>query len=167
MSHHAVLIRKAVIEDATRFLEIHYASIRNLCASDYSADQIDAWANFRTAEDFRYRITMDVSYVAEVEDIIVGYIRFNPKTSELCSLHVHPTHARLGIGTALFMRAISDAMSRNMTRFWLHSSLTAVPFYESLGFKREKETIHVFGDLGLQCVAMKINLGDIWDRTNY
>ena len=47
-----------------------------------------------------------------------------------------------------------------MTHFWLHSSITAVPFYESLGFQREKYTIHLFGDVGLQCVAMKINFGD-------
>ena len=166
MSHHAVLIRKAVIEDATRFLEIHYASIRNLCASDYSADQIDAWANFRTAEDFRYRITKDVSYVAEVDGIVIGYVRFSPRTHELCSLHVFPSHARLGIGTALMRHAISDARRRKMSHFWLHASLTAVPFYESLGFVWEKDTTHMFGDIGLQCVAMKISFGDNWDRNN-
>jgi putative acetyltransferase len=166
MDNQTVLIRKAVIEDASRFLEIHNASIREICASDYSPDQIEAWATFRTAEDFRYRITKDVSYVAEVDGNVVGYVRFSPRTNELCSLHVHPSHARLGIGTALIRHAISDARRRKMSHFWLHSSLTAVPFYESLNFVREVDTTHMFGDIGLQCVAMKISFGDHWDREN-
>ena len=151
-------IRPAKPDDALHFWQIHTASIRALAQTAYNAGQIEAWVNHRTVDDFHQRIIRDESYVAEINGQVVGYIRFSPRTSELCSLHVDPVYARDGIGTALLQAAIDDARRYNLTHFWLHASLNAVPFYEAQGFRRTKEAIHMFGDVGLECIEMTMDL---------
>ena len=151
-------IRPAVPADAQRFAHIHTASIRALAQAAYDPGQIDAWVNHRTVADFRQRILRDQSYAAEIDDQVVGYIRFSPRTGELCSLHVDPAFARRGVGTALLGTAITAARKLEMTHSWLHASLNAVPFYQSRGFTPTKEAVHMFGAVGLACVEMTMDL---------
>jgi putative acetyltransferase len=151
-------IRPAVPADAHRFWRIHTASIRALAQDAYDPDQIEAWVNHRCVADFRQRILRDQSYVAEIDGQVVGYIRFSPRTGELCSLHVDPAYARRGVGTALLGTAVKAARGLEMTHFWLHASHNAVPFYQSQGFTPTKEAVHLFGNVGLACVEMTMDL---------
>ena len=44
------------------------------------------------------------------------------------------THRRAGVGKAVMERLHAIARERNHTRLWCHAQLTAVPFYERLGY---------------------------------
>jgi predicted GNAT family N-acyltransferase len=44
------------------------------------------------------------------------------------------THRRSGVGTAVMERLHAIARERNHARLWCHAQLTAVPFYERLGY---------------------------------
>jgi len=135
-------IRAAAIQDTKAIVDIHSRSIRVLCAQDYTLEQIEAWAGGRTPEQYISRIQRDPTFVAEFNNKIVGFVRFYMPTGELASIFVDPHYARMGIGSALMNRAVAEAKERGLTSFWLDASITAVPFYQHLGFTIEKEIVH-------------------------
>ena len=63
-------------------------------------------------------------------------MRWYPETKELCSICVEPEYARQGIGTALMEYACRDARDHGVELLWLDASLTAIPFYLSLGWEK-------------------------------
>jgi putative acetyltransferase len=71
---------------------------------------------------------------------MVGFVRWNPATYELCSLFVDPDHLRQGIATLLMKRACENVRAAGVENLWLYASLTAVPFYEADGWKFVEET---------------------------
>jgi predicted GNAT family N-acyltransferase len=44
------------------------------------------------------------------------------------------THRRFGVGTAVMEALHGAARERNQSRLWCNAQLTAVPFYERLGY---------------------------------
>jgi predicted GNAT family N-acyltransferase len=44
------------------------------------------------------------------------------------------THRRSGVGTAVMEALHALARGRNQSRLWCHAQLTAVPFYQRLGY---------------------------------
>jgi predicted GNAT family N-acyltransferase len=45
------------------------------------------------------------------------------------------THRRTGVGKAIMQRLHDIARSAGQPRLWCHAQLTAVPFYEGLGYR--------------------------------
>jgi predicted GNAT family N-acyltransferase len=64
-------------------------------------------------------------------------------------------HRRGGIGRALMERLHDVARARGAQRLWCHAQLTAVPFYERLGYRRLGP---VFEEAGIDHVRMEIEL---------
>jgi len=149
-----MIIRKAESKDTERIWEIHNNSVRALCQPDYSKEQIEAWAGHRMPEDYRQRILGGHFYAAEMDGSIVGYARYSPKTTELCSIFIDPLAARRGVGKALVDLIFEDAGAQGLTHLWLDASLTAVPFYQAVGFSTVEETTHDFSGVGLECIRM-------------
>jgi predicted GNAT family N-acyltransferase len=61
------------------------------------------------------------------------------------------THRRNGVGTAVMERLHALARERKHTRLWCHAQLTAVPFYERLGWVSSGP---VFEEAGIDHVRM-------------
>lgn len=66
------------------------------------------------------------------------------------------THRRDGVGTAVMQRLHAIARERKQARLWCHAQLTAVPFYERLGYVRVGD---VFVEAGIDHVRMEYDLG--------
>src|SRR5687768_12579402 len=47
------IIRRATPDDADAITPVHVASIRTLCAKDYTPEQIEAWAGWKSPEKYR------------------------------------------------------------------------------------------------------------------
>ncbi|MDY0097468.1 MAG: GNAT family N-acetyltransferase [Candidatus Dojkabacteria bacterium] len=58
---------------------------------------------------------------------------------EMSSLYVLPEHIHKGIGTKLSQKAEADIKENNYPHVWIWSSLTAVDFYKSRGYKQESD----------------------------
>jgi predicted GNAT family N-acyltransferase len=65
------------------------------------------------------------------------------------------THRRSGVGTAVMQRLHEIAHAHRQPRLWCHAQLTAVPFYERLGYVR---TGPVFVEAGIDHVRMEFEL---------
>jgi predicted GNAT family N-acyltransferase len=61
------------------------------------------------------------------------------------------THRRSGVGTAVMERLHAVAREREHAKLWCHAQLTAVPFYERLGYVRSGP---VFDEAGIDHVRM-------------
>ena len=155
-----MIIRKATLDDVQVIWEVHTRSIESLCAPDYAPNQIQAWVGGKKPEYYVERIQRDPIYVAEIAGNVVGFIRFRPPTNELCSIFVDPDYTRQGIGTDLFKKACEEAKYLGMTTFWLDASLTAVPFYQAMGFLNEGQTTHRFSGVDLKCIRMRKHLDE-------
>jgi putative acetyltransferase len=152
------VIREAVAGDATQIIVIHARSVRALCSGDYTPEQIEAWIGKRTPEEMAQRIAMHPFFVAERNGKLTGYAVYNVNSSELLSIYVDPDFARQGVASALMNVLLADAWSKGLATLWLDASLSAVPFYETVGFVRIMETTHAFRGVPLECMRMEMSL---------
>ena len=130
-----MIIRNAVIDDAAMMKELHDRSVMELCRNDYSTGQLLGWINKSPQEKYLWRLETQRIFIAEKDGRMLGYVRWYPKTNELCSICVEPEFARQGIGTKLMEHADKDAKDHNADELWLDASLTAVAFYQVLGWE--------------------------------
>ncbi len=147
-------IRKATVDDAFAVMELHERSVLALCRVDYSPEQLKEWVDQSTFEKYQVRLENHRAYIAEYNDKMIGYVRWNPATDELCSIFVDSGYVRQGVATKLMQIAAEDAISHGVNEFWLDASLTAVPFYKALGWTYVKQALHG----SLQCVRMTKHL---------
>ena len=126
-----------------------------------SVKEIEKWAGNKAPQRYRAKISEMPFFVAEIDNQILGFTRYNLRTKEFCSLYINPNFVRQGIGTTLAHYVFDDARRRGLTEMWLNSALNAVSFYETIGFRQIEKTTHDFGKFSLKCVRMEINLGNI------
>lgn len=131
-----MMIRKAVFADVVVLKELHDRAVLELCRNDYAPEQLQGWIDRSPLEKYYWRLETQRIFVAEKAGRMLGYVRWYPETNELCSICVEPEYARQGIGATLMEYACQDARDRGVGKLWLDASLTAVPFYLSLGWEK-------------------------------
>ena len=65
------------------------------------------------------------------------------------------THRRAGVGTAVMEQLHAVARERKHPHLWCHAQLTAVPFYERLGYVKSGP---IFVEAGIDHVRMEYSL---------
>src|SRR5687767_2388685 len=107
-------IRPATAVDADAICAVHVASIRGLCADDYTAEQIDGWAGAKHPD--RYRRAMaegERMFVAELQSgtgrVVIGLAGIHG--NEVRAVYVHPDHVGRGVGGALLAALEEQARS--------------------------------------------------------
>lgn len=65
------------------------------------------------------------------------------------------THRRGGVGRAIMQRLHAIARAERQVRLWCHAQLTAVPFYEGLGYRSVGPT---FVEAGIDHVRMEYDV---------
>lgn len=146
------VIRRASPADADAITPVHVASIRTLCAKDYTQEQIDAWAGWKSPEKYRAAMAAgEVFFVAEIDGVVVGFsVLFG---DEVKAVYVHPDYVGRGIGRRLLEALEAEARSRGVAELKLTSTLTSVRFYESCGYVKGDLHQHpVTGGVTLPCV---------------
>lgn len=146
-----VSIRKVQSEDLIELIQIQVKSIQTLCLKEYNPQQIQTLI----ADKSRPRDSSELIFVAETDNQIVGFSALSDSGFWICGLFVHPNFVRQKIGTQLLIALESEAISRKNRCLWVHSSLTAEPFYRKQGYQALKKThISVFGIL-IPVILMK------------
>lgn len=132
-------IRRATDADAEAITPVHVASIRTLCANDYTQQRIDAWAGWKSPDKYRKAMAAgELFFVAEVDGRVVGFsVLFG---DEVKAVYLHPDRVGQGLGRKLLEAVEAEARSAGVTELKLTSTLTAVPFYEACGTRRATST---------------------------
>jgi ribosomal protein S18 acetylase RimI-like enzyme len=126
-------IRPAFPGDAEAIRELHLASIRRLCASHYSPDQIEQWTRGQPLEVYAQMI-QGCLMVAEYQGAIVGMAQMNADTGLIQVLHVHPDYARRKIGTDLLGYLHSMAYGARLPRMTVVAPANAIEFFRANDF---------------------------------
>ena len=149
-----VYIRRAAPADAVGICELHRSSIRRLCSASYSPEQIASWTEALQPDRYLPAMERFEFFVAEAGGV-VGFCIVDPNGGELNALYVAPRSSGEGVGSALLEYAERVAIAHSVARLRVKSTVNAVTFYESHGFRQVRRALHVNpAGLELECVEM-------------
>ena len=127
-----MIIRPYRSSDCPTLAQIYYDTIHTVNAADYTPAQLDAWATGNV--DLQVWDTYFLerhSFVAELDGQIVGFADMD-SSGYLGRLYVRHDFLGRGIGKTLCQAA---EMAVKVPKYTLHSSVTAKPFYEKMGYR--------------------------------
>jgi GNAT superfamily N-acetyltransferase len=154
---HMVQMREMKRSDGEAVIEVHRESIRGLCRTVYSQDQISIWSTRLTREMFDAGIAdkSNIGIVATEDDKLIGYGFMNIAEREIKGMYVIPEFSGRGIGRMILSKLEEHAKSNGINTIKLNSTLNAVPFYERCGFKRIRDEFQALTeDCRIECVHM-------------
>ena len=133
-------IRRLEPGDADGAAAVIRAALRETNAKDYAADFIEAFAESMTADEIRRRAAASHFYAACDGGRVVGCGAAAPYEGradecELRTVFVLPAYQGRGLGRRLVETLEGDELCRRARRIELSSSVTAVGFYEKLGYR--------------------------------
>lgn len=156
----AFIIRRARHQDAEGIIHAHVSSIREICAKDYTPEQIEAWAGrkFR-AELWCQTIDRDHVWVVESADKILGYGHLaimSEELGEVMGLYFIAPAIGKGLGKKMFQEILTVSREHNLKKLNLHATITAKSFYEGLGFYQSAgdDTVEMRG-VAIPCFPME------------
>ena len=149
-------IRVAKSEDADAICEVHVRSIREVCSSHYSEEEIVAWSGEKQPENYIHAMKKgECILVAEADNRVIGFGGILLKEQVITAVYVHPSFVGKGTGLKILNRLEEMAKKAGLDCLKLLSTLNAVSFYEAAGFHKMKSTRYsVQGETELECVHM-------------
>ena len=155
----AVALRPYLAADVKRCAEIFRASIEELAAEDYDADQREAWASRADDEAaFGARLGEALTLLAVIDGTIAGFATLKGG-EEIDMLFVDPEFARQGVGRALVEALTKLAQARGAKRLTVEASDVARPLFDRQGFSAQKRNLVRVGDQWLANTTMTKTLG--------
>ena len=115
-------------DDAVKLMD---RTIRTVCSSDYSAEEIKEWSPAGREEALLDKLSSTYSIVALSGEELVGF--GNTFESEIDCLYVSSEHQRQGIGSMLLERLEDHAFKFGNT-IHVYASLTAEGFFLCHGY---------------------------------
>lgn len=138
----AVVIRKYRTGDETQLSKIIIRCLREVNARDYPSATIEELVPRFSPENIAGFASDRQMYVAESSGVVVGtasLARDNRMTDEerfVClTVFVLPERQGSGVGSALMARVERAARDKGARGLQVPSSITALPFYEKLGYR--------------------------------
>lgn len=130
-----IKIRQYVESDAQALWDIHFHTIRNINISDYTQDQVEAWApEHLDLSIWKNKMQALSPFIAEKDGVIVGYTDLQAD-GLIDHFFCHHEYQGQGVGKSLMNYVLDIGKQRGITRFFSEVSITARPFYEHFGFK--------------------------------
>lgn len=134
-----LIIRRAHISDLAEMQQLFVDTISTICSPNYSADQQQAWSSsIQNKDRWERLITRQYSIVAILDHTIVGIAALD-HGDYLDYLYVHKDYQRQGIANQLFDTLKLESLRQGYYKLSSDVSITALPFFESKGFKVIKE----------------------------
>jgi putative acetyltransferase len=127
------------LTDLPGIIAVYTASIHGLATPFYSPEQLAAWAP-ATYDKARWqqRIAQVHTLVAESDGVLAGFISYRDD-GYLDLLFTHPTFARRGVATRLYVRVEATLRAVGVLKIFTHASLAARPFFDRQGFELDGE----------------------------
>jgi putative acetyltransferase len=135
----AVRFREADVSDAQTLWWTKQAAIDDIETGEYTDDQLRAWKpDGEAITDFERAIESDTFtiLIAEAGGETAGYGVLNRQDGRIDAVFVHPENSRQGIATSLVRQLETRAQMHGLSELTIVSSLNAVSFYESLGYRQ-------------------------------
>lgn len=128
-------VRRWAEADTEELGHVFRRSVREVASRDYRPAQIEAWVKAPgEIETWASRMRSRVSFVAETEGRLIGFIQYEPP-DHIDMTYVHPEHQRQGVASALLAALESEARGTGVPRLNVEASITSRPFFAARGFE--------------------------------
>ena len=136
-------IRPATVKDIPALSDLIVRSIRVLNANEHTPDALERVCALFSEERLNRDLLRRDMFILEDEGPLIGTISLGG--GMLHSLFVEPAQASKGHGRLLVNHIEKYARSKHLEKLSLRASLTAVPFYQKLGYIKLSEVKVDFG----------------------
>jgi GNAT superfamily N-acetyltransferase len=145
-----MIIRDAVLEDASAACQTMRRSIAELCAADHHNDPaiLQRWLSNKTPEIFKTWIKPDNSLLVAVENNGILAVGCVTHTGKITSNYVSPDARFRGVSSALLTALEHRARERGNEKCELESTETARRFYLARGYSENGPASAKFGTAG-------------------
>jgi GNAT superfamily N-acetyltransferase len=148
-------IRPALNSDFGVVGRIFHDSIQQVARGDYTEEQLRAWSPAEHSGEHWQRRTAALEVrVAVVESLVAGFIGFS-HSGHIDLLFVRPEFIRRGIARALLLDAELVLRQLNVETGWTEASLTARPFFQTMGYRVVREQTVCCGGVDLRNCRME------------
>ena len=131
-------VQKANLKDLNEILELFKNTIQISCAKDYHETQISVWiSSIENKKRWIEKIKQQYFIVIKKQHKIVGFGSLEKDYIDF--LYVHHNFLRQGIASLIYQSLKTESKRLGFTSLLTQASKTAVPFFESKGFKTLKE----------------------------
>lgn len=135
----APTVRRATGEDARGIFDAHMRSIREVCAKDYTAEQIAAWSDREYDEAALVRcIQEEALWVVEQNGEILGFGHFR-QDGTVAALYLVREAVGKGLGKRLLREIEREARRLGVKTMQLQSTVNAEGFYAAQGYQRDPD----------------------------
>jgi putative acetyltransferase len=133
-SPNSIKIRLFNKQDAEQIARLFHETIREVNRGDYSVNQVKAWA----PDDIYFRDWINVcserlTYVADDNGKIAGFGELESDGHIDC-FYCHKNYLRMGVGSKIYQAIEEKADELEIQRLYTEASITAKPFFLSMGF---------------------------------
>jgi putative acetyltransferase len=148
-------IRRARQDDCESITSVHVAAVKGIRTALYKPEEIQSWAIPKKPESYEESIRSREFFVAEEDDVIVGFGVLNQESAEVEAVYVSPRAGRRGIGLEILRKLEERARALELPVLRLKASLNAVPFYEKAGYVgHDRSTYRLSSGVEIACVPM-------------
>lgn len=128
--------------DLNDILNLFYDSVHQVNKKDYTPEQLDGWAP-KVPDVYRWEECLNKNHTLVVEENnqIVGFGNIG-ETGYLDRLYVSKDYLHKGVATLLIKELEKYAKAKGIHFMNTASSITAMPFFQSVGYKiLEEQTV--------------------------
>lgn len=153
-----ITLRRADRKDLPSILHLFTTTIATSCRDDYNEEQIKAWQSTSQNHE-RWLKAIDEQYfvLAASQNDIVGFSSLD-HGSYIDFMFVDHAHAGQGIAKLLFEALKKQAIEEKTQVLTVNASLTALPFFQRMGFKIIEEHNPVINGISFTNYFMKKSL---------
>ena len=150
-----VCIRDYKEKDAPEIVRLFYETVRSVNRSDYSKEQVEAWApEVPAATAWHERMAARKTLVAVDNDEVVGFAELK-EDGYLDMFYLRKDIVGRGVGKCLYRAVEHEARSLGIGWISTEASITARPFFERQGFRVVREQVVRRWGVGLTNFVMR------------
>ena len=148
-------IRPYTEDDIPEISRLYYNTVHRVNSRDYSPEQIRAWVPALPAGSWwKNRFRSRQVYVAVDAGMVIGFVEFT-MAGHIDCFYVHHMYQRRGVGRALMAVVDEEFHNSNVHRVYAEVSITAVPFFQGMGFQAREERNLDYNGVNLRLYLME------------
>lgn len=148
-------IKKAKKEDIKQIVEIHKECVSKTNAKSYNAEIIQSWLQQINERNVLSQFDYTSWLVIKQNNKIIGFAQYDLEEQTLYQIQIHPNYQGKGYGKMIFKYIENDFIKNKRDKVLLNSTLNAMSFYTSLGFRPLKKIL--FDNIELITMEKNIN----------
>lgn len=120
--------------DKRTLQQLFFDTVHTVNARDYAPEQLDAWAPIEPNREAWARLDVQFCFIVEYQKTIVGFASLSQE-GLIDFLFVHKDFQGRGIASTLLKQLERIARKKGLAQLSTEASITALGFFEKIGFK--------------------------------